>query len=160
MGKKQRTRTRKSRQREYVTYIIAIEKWDWDFSFGINSNPKLDSDPFYDYRHLNIFGVVVSPSIYKGKRAELTFLPNQELNKSNRQDQPWQHAGSLSSEKHRFWGLFSIPADVVDSLLQMLVSSRHNWVVLHGEPFRYRKTSISGFRLQSTFDDDDLPADE
>lgn len=159
MGRASKRKKSNRRIKTYATYVVAIENWDWDFFFGVNENLKLSSDPYFDYRHLHVSGVVVLPDKYKNSAAELIFLPRKMLNEENRQDDPTPHVGTLSSERHRLMGLLSVPQDVVGDLLQMLIAKRYNWVVLNGEPMKYRKTTIRGFHFQTTFTEDDLPAD-
>ena len=109
-----RTSKRKRRNKkakEYATYIFAIQNWDWDFFFGVNENTKWNSDPYYDFRHLKILALVVSPNRYKNQAAELIFLPHTKLNEENRQQDPTPHVGTLSVERAGLMGLLSLPQD-------------------------------------------------
>jgi hypothetical protein len=47
---------------ETISYIVEIEDWDWEFSFGVNTMKDKD-DPYLDFRHLELHGTLLRPSI-------------------------------------------------------------------------------------------------
>jgi hypothetical protein len=56
-------------------------------------------------------------------------------------------------------GLFSIPADVLPPILQMLIGDRFKFIVMHGDPMRYRHASVLRYCFETHLEEDDLPAE-
>jgi hypothetical protein len=160
MATRPNSRSKKVRAKRRVelptTYVLRITGWDWSFSFGLNHAPRLSTDPYSDYRHLVVTGEFIAPTAMKGKVAAYSFLPSRELNIDFRQEAQPMAVGSLSAHTRPVQGLFSIPADALAPLLQMLIGDRFHWIVASGDALRFRKTSLNSFRFEMTLDPDDI----
>jgi hypothetical protein len=142
-----------------VTYVVEIRDWEWDLSFGVDSMRHRD-DPYSDYRHVALKGKLLHPTKIKAETAELTLLPDPRLNWEHRQKDEPQAVGSLQLYDGRFIGLLSIPSDALPPLLQMLIGDRLHYAVMTGDKLRYRHGRVRSFRLQTSMEEDDMPADE
>lgn len=161
MAKVKRNRankTRKIRDADRVYYVVRITGWDWSFMFGVDPRPEHEG-AHMDYRHLEVQGEVLRPARLKGRACELTFLPDTDLNAGETPRRPLIHAGSLSLHRGQLDGLFSIPADVLPAVLQMLIGNRFQYVIIYGDPMRYRHASALRYRFEMRLDDHDLPGE-
>ena len=130
-----------------------------EFSFGINSM-KDRGDPYLDFRHLEVRGTLLRPSGIKADEVEVTFLPDQRLNESERKrDQP-QSVGSFHIHQARLQFLIPMPADVLPCVLPMMIAGRIRYVHLNGDRPRHRPGRIRSYRLERDYNPDDLPPDE
>lgn len=79
-------------------------------------------DPYHDFRHLEVAGALLNPQavITKAPKAELTFLPDVDLNKPNRMEFTAEAVGSLRVNDGVLHGLLSIPLDVLSPVLHGL----------------------------------------
>lgn len=159
---KKKARVRKRRRaprQEPIYYVVQIEAWDWSFSFGINRS-KLFDDPYMDYRHLQLTGRLLRPKKIKADKADITILPNIYLNEDRRQQQKPTAVGSLNLDKGTLTGLLSMPQDALDAVVQMLVAGRVKYIIMTGDPLRYRQGKVQSYRLERELHEDDLPPDE
>lgn len=156
--KRKKRRTDKP-SNEIVFYVVEIESWDWSFWFGVSNMPEYDG-PYDDYRHLNIFGKVLRPQKYAGEQIRVSFLPNEHLNRGQREKSDPIAIGSIEARKGKMSAVVSMPADVLPALLTMATADQLRYIVMDGEKPRYGHGSLKSFRLDMTYDEDDLPADE
>ena len=145
-------------------YHVQITGWDWDFSFSVNVS-KYEDRQYSDYRHLHIHGMLLRPRRLNVETVDVTIFPDIEPAKMElRQDRP-RAVGSLSiegkrSERTRLVGYLSMPTDVLGPVLQMLLAGRFKYVLMDGEPMRWRKALIWHYRLTTLHDEADYPDDE
>lgn len=150
--KQKRRRTRV----DPVYYVVEVQEWDWSFWFGVSNMPERNG-PYDDYRHLVFYGKLLRPSKVKAESVELSFLPNKHLNEGQRErDQP-HSIGHLSLHRGSMSGVFSMPADVLPSLLTMATADRLRYVVIQGEKLHYGQASMTSFRFEMKIGEDDLP---
>ena len=155
---KARVSRKKSKRRveEHVYYVVEILGWEWSFMFGVSNAPDISGGPYDDYRHLKIEGRLIRPSRLRDRSVELVFLPDERLDRENRQNDRPMLVGHLS-----FHGspnaLMSMPADALPSVLAMLIAAKFKYVVLHGSVLRYRQTDLQSFRFEMQISDEDLP---
>jgi hypothetical protein len=159
-GKKHRRKTV-----EYAYYHVQITGWDWSYSFSTNV-PKWDDQRFSDYRHLVVRGTVLRPRKIKAETAELWFLPS-----VTREDFEPKHnvpaprgVGSLSiegskSEPLKLHGYLSMPEDALVPVLKMLIAGRFKFVLMDGQPMRYRHCFVRHYELTAQHDEADHPDD-
>lgn len=153
-----RKRRRKPRQ-EPVDYVVQIEAWDWSFSFGVNWSKHFD-DPYMDFRHLQLTGRLFHPKTIKAEKAEVTLMPDARLNEARRQQNKPTGVGSLNLHQGTLSALLSMPQDALDSVLQMLVADRFKYIIMIGDPLRYRQGMVKDYRLERELNEDNLPPDE
>lgn len=153
-----RRKVRKSRIPDIQYYVVEIESWDWGFSFGIETSKHFPG-PFSDYRHLEIRGRILRPKRLKPEEASLTFLPSASYNPDAQVLHNPPQVGTLNIYGGLLQGLVSMPADALTQILLMLTAKHFKYVVLNGTGMRYRQAQIHHYRLDSKFDNDDLPAD-
>jgi len=144
---------KKSRQRrnETIFYVVEISSWDWSYSFGAVG------DCYSELRNLQIDGCLLRPRSIKAERVELHLLPNERY--GNRRKDSFVFIGSLNLVRGTLQGLMHLPAAALGPVLQMLISERFRYVVIEGSRLRYRQGTIRNYRLDTTFDEDDLPPD-
>jgi len=153
--KKSRTRSVPS----MVYYIVQITEWDWSYSFSVNV-PNWEDRRFSDYRHLLIRGKLLLPSKIKLKAeiAEMTFMPDvREADFEPRDRSPPRAVGHIDIHDGMFTGGFSMTADALGPVMQMLLAGRLKYAVLYGEPMRYRKALIRSYELKSQLDPGEYP---
>jgi len=155
MPKRPDSRKQRLPANEVVRYVLEISDWDWNFSFGVNSS-KHDADPYWDFRHLQISGLLVRPRKLGAESAELSFLPNSKLNEKHRQSDP-SMVGFFQLHKKRLTGIISMPSDVLGPVLQMLVGSRFRYIELSGDKLRYGKANLRSYRFETIISDNDMP---
>jgi hypothetical protein len=61
------------------------------------------------------------------------------------------------AEGTKLVGYLSMPADALGPVLQMLIAGRFKYVLMDGEPLRYRKAFIGHYRLTAQHDEADYP---
>lgn len=147
---------RKARNAEWpVFYVVEISDWDWSFSFGLDGT-KYSGDPYSDFRHLEITGSLISPTIEKVEKVTVHLLPDADLNKSNRLEREPIAVGSLRLDDSTLQGLISMPLDALDSILLMLETNRIKFILMQGQKLRYRQSPVTNYSLQRELDEDDL----
>ncbi len=120
---------------------------------------------FADYRHLHIRGKVWRPHKIKTDPAELIFIPKLGLAEMERQhDEPAPRGvGTVSIEGKKaagkLAGYLSMPSDALGLVLQMLLAGRFKYLLLDGEPMRYRKALIRHYYFTAQYSDEDYPDD-
>jgi hypothetical protein len=97
------------------------------------------------------------PRKIKVEKAELVFLPDIEPEEMKRQGEPPRCVGFLSIYRNALDGNFSMSKDALDPVMQTVLAGRLKYVVLHGEPMRYRKALIRNYRMVTEVDPDDYP---
>jgi hypothetical protein len=140
-------------------YIVQITNWDWSYSFSVNV-PKWEDRRYSDYRHLLVRGNVLLPSSLKAKAetAELTFMPDvREVDFEPGDRAPPRGVGHLNIDNRLLSGGFSMAADALEPVMQMLLADRVKYVVMHGESMRYRKALIRHYQLVSQLDPEEYP---
>ncbi|MGY8666169.1 hypothetical protein Q3C01_27990 [Bradyrhizobium sp. UFLA05-109] len=133
-------------------YILQIEDWDWSYSFGVN-DPRYDERPYSDFRHMQVRAQVMLPTKLKAKAAtaELTFMP--DVSRSRIEAKVEQHplgVGYLDIRGSKITGGFSMTADVLGPLMQMLLAGRLRFLVLDGMTMRYGKARIRHYRFEES----------
>ncbi|KAA0698103.1 hypothetical protein DTW90_14505 [Neorhizobium sp. P12A] len=152
---KRKLQRRKARE-EHVYYVIAINDWEWSYSFS--SNHMKDRHELYnEYRHLHLIGKLLRPSQTKVETVRLTFLPNDAYNRDQWDRQVRAYVGTISLYRSHMDGLFSLPSDILPNLLTMLTADKIRFAVLHGAKLHRGRADITGFRLEKSVNDDDLP---
>jgi hypothetical protein len=140
-------------------YIVQITEWDWSYSFSVNV-PKWDDRRYSNYRHLLVRGNVLLPSslMAKAETAELTFMPDvREADFEPGDRAPPRGVGHLNIHNRLLSGGFSMAADGLEPVMQMLLADRVKYVVMHGESMRYRKALIRHYQLVSQLDPEEYP---
>jgi hypothetical protein len=154
--KKQRGRSLLSMAMVY--YIVQITEWDWSYSLSVNV-PKWDDRRYSDCRHLLVRGNVLLPSKVKTKveTAELTFMPDVREAGLPADKAPGRGVGHLYVHNRTLNGGFSMAADALEPVIQMLLVDRVKYVVMHGEPMRYHKALIRHYQLVRQVDPEEYP---
>ncbi len=156
MARKKRSRRQTI---EFASYHVRITGWDWDYSFSV-SGVKWEDKQFADYRHLTVRGVLLRPRRIKVEATELIFLP-EALEMERRHDEPPPRCvGTLNIHHERLIGYLTLPLDALGPIMQMLTAGRFKYVLMHGEPMRYRKAFIRGYRFAESHNEADYPEDE
>lgn len=159
---KKKARSRKKRRKphqEPVDYVVQIEAWDWSFSFGVNWS-KHFTDPYMDFRHLQLTGRLLHPKKIKTEKAEVTLMPDARLNEARRQQNKPTGVGSLNLSSGTLTALLSMPQDALDSVLQMLMAGRFKYFIMTGDQLRYRQGHAQYYRFDRELNEDNLPQDE
>ncbi|HMJ27624.1 MAG TPA: hypothetical protein VK512_02780 [Xanthobacteraceae bacterium] len=156
--------TRKKKRRrtppdELVDYVVEIEGWDWGYSLSLNAE-KHPVDPYYEFRHLQITGKLLRPSGIKTDQVEVSLLPTSDMSEEKRKGYEPIALGSLEAIPDMIRGSIGIPADVLSSILQMLIAKQCRFIRMTGTKFRYRSARLQGFRLEMKLSEDDMPAIE
>jgi hypothetical protein len=150
---------RRSKAPQLAFYIVRITGWDWSYSFSVNSVSYRDTK-YNEYRHLHVFGTLLLPLKIKVEKVKLVFLPDIDPEEIKQQGEPPRCVGSLSIWQNALDGNLSMPRDALDPVLQMLLAGRFKYVVLNGEPMRYRKALIGNYDMATEVDVDDYPDDD
>lgn len=155
---------RKSKRRvrledQVSCYILEIKDWDWSYSFGVN-DPRHDDRPYSDFRHMQVRAKVLLPSKLrtKAEMAELTFMP--DVPPSRIETKVEQHplgVGYLDLHGGRLTGGFSMTADVLGPVMQMLLAGRFRFLVLDGASMCYGKARIRHYRFEEKIELEDYP---
>ena len=144
---------------------MQITRWDWSYSFSTNV-PKYEDARFSEYRHLLVHGNVLRPSRIKAETAELWFFPTikpEDFLPLSDQTRP-PSVGSLNIrgskvEGFRLLGYLSMPDNALEPVLQMLIADRFKFVLMQGEPLRWRKCLVRRFEFTAEHDEADYPDD-
>jgi hypothetical protein len=56
--------------------------------------------------------------------------------------------------------LLSMPQDAIDAVLQMLTAGRFKYIIMTGDPLRYRQGIVKSYRLERELNKDDWLTDE
>jgi hypothetical protein len=150
---------RHARPEESVScYILQIEDWDWSYSFGAN-DPRYEERPYRDYRHLVVRAKVLLPSKLKGKTetAELTFMPHVLKSDLEKREHRPLSVGYIDLREAKLTGGFSMAADAIGPVMQVLLAGRLKYIVLDGETVRYRKARIRHYRFEPRIELEDYP---
>ena len=59
---------------EIVHYVVEIDGWDWSYTLLLNDD-KRPTDPYHEFRHLQITGRLLRPIGLNTDRVELALLP-------------------------------------------------------------------------------------
>lgn len=154
--------TKKRRQRKLLLpayYNVRISDWDWSYSFSVNVPRYDDERQLADYRHLLVRGTLLRPRRIAVESVELIFLPNVGPRELERQhDKPPPRAvGSLNIQGKTLSGYLSMPTDALGPVMQMLMPGVLKYVLLDGEPMRYRKALIRRYEIAGHYNDEDYP---
>ena len=152
MAKKRRTPQRDMP----VYYVVQISCWDWSYSLSLNAT-RYRQGPYLEFRHLHIWGTLLLPSKLKPDTVELTFMPDILLPAETSQEPPPRAVGSLELRGADLMGYLSMMSDALGPVMQMLIADRTKFVVMNGEPMRYRKALLHGYSLDSHFEPEDYP---
>jgi hypothetical protein len=94
----------------------------------------------------------------KVETAELTFMPDvREADFEPGNKPPPRGVGHLNVHNRTLSGGFSMAADALEPVMQMLLADRVKYVVMDGEPMRYRKALIRHYQLVSQLDPEEYP---
>ena len=121
---------------------------------------KWEDRRYSDYRHLLVRGNVLLPNKLKANAgpAELIFMPDvREADFEAADRPPPRGVGHLNVSEGRLTGSMSMAADALAPVLQMLIAGRLKYVVLYGEPMRYRNALIRSYQLVSQLDPKEYP---
>ncbi len=157
-------RSRGQFQHDY--YHVQITGWDWSYSFSTNV-PKYEDARFSEYRYLLVRGKVLRPRKIKVETAELWFLPTikpEDFLPLPDQTPP-RSVGSLNIQGSkancfRLLAYLSMPENALEPVLQMLIADRFKFVLMQGEPMRWRKCLVRRFEFTAECDEADYPDDE
>lgn len=140
----------------FLQYVIMIARWEWSFSFGASLR-EAQSKSYHDYRHLTIFGSLVSPKLTTTdvRECELTLMPDRSLDEDRWGVGIVTAVGSLSLNRGTgvLQVVLPIPAGVLAPLLATLVAGRLKYATLTGERLRRGKAIIQSMRFDTTFDE-------
>ena len=56
--------------------------------------------------------------------------------------------------------LLSMPADALEPVLRMFIAGKMRYVVMNGTPLYYREALVEHYRVESTYNPEDLPPEE
>jgi hypothetical protein len=144
---------------------MEITDWDWEYSFGINSQ-NYEDRRFADYRYLHIRGKAWRPRKIKADAVAIIFIP-----KSGFTEMEWHldrlaprgvgtiHIEGAKAAGTKLAGYLSMPANALGLVLQMLLGGRFKYLLLDGEPIRYRKAPIRHYHFAGQYHDEDYPDD-
>jgi hypothetical protein len=140
---------------EIAWYVMPIADWNWTLSFGVTGGRR-PSEPYTDFRHLQLRGTLLQPRRVNAKSVELTLMPDARLNRGDWPDSPRPPVGSLTlnlSLDRLLQGLLPMPADALEPVLVLLSADRVKFVVLDGDPLRHRRALIGHYRLEMSYDE-------
>jgi hypothetical protein len=104
---------------EIVQYVVAIEGWDWGYSLFLNDERR-PTDPYHEFRHLQITGRLLRPAGLKTDRVEVSLLPTNDMSEEKRKAYEPIALGSLEALPGVIRGSIGIPPDALSPILQML----------------------------------------
>lgn len=140
-------------------YVLAIRRWGWSYSFGINPIVR-EPDPYMEFRHLTIHGPLIAPRNLKDQEAEITIIPDQDLDAAVRRQRIEKPLAIGSLGRNRgmsgLQGYLSLPRDALSTLLVMLVAERLKFVLLHGARIGRGGARLHSYRLSEAVTEDDL----
>lgn len=141
-----------------TAYVVEIEKWNWSYTFGLNA-VRGELDPFMDFRHLTVLGVLVRPRRMEGEEVEFTVIPAHDLNQVERLKHKNPLAvGTLGRNRRTkiIQGHLSIPQDVLGPILSMLAAERLKFIVMNGTKIGRSHAMIRSYRFGAALSEDDL----
>lgn len=140
-------------------YILKITDWDWSYHFGANA-VRQDDRRYSDYRHLLVRGEVLRPSKLrqKAEAVEVTFLPDvSQADLEERGEEPSLSVGYLQVHNKILTGGISMATYALGLVIQMLIAGRFKFIVLYGDPMRYRQARIRSYHFETQLNPDDYP---
>jgi hypothetical protein len=148
-SKKRSTRPRRQTE-EPVYYALRIESWDWDYSFQI-ADSKWEPDEVYsDYRHLDVGGSLTHPKELGGHAIKLSFVPSDDLlgKRAHLYKARPDNVDCINRGRQTkvFSGVFSMPVDVLPTIVPMLLGERLRFLVLQGRKLHYGSASMRSYR--------------
>lgn len=155
-SKKKRKRPQRKPVEMPLRYVIRIEAWDWSYWLGINAGHD-KTELYNDFRHLHLTGTVLRPSNTKADRVELIFIPDARYNQDYWHQHKLAHIGTLNLYRGTLSGLFSLPMDVLPSLLTMLAAEKLRFVTISSAKLRYGKAVAQNYSFDMNIDEDDMP---
>jgi hypothetical protein len=160
---KPRAIKKKNRRREppeeFVEYVVAIEGWDWGYSLLLNTERR-PTDPYHEFRHLQITGRLLRPAGLKTDSVEVSLLPTTDMGEEKRKAYEPIALGSLNAMPGIIRGSIGIPADALSPILQLLIAKELKFVLMTGSKFRHRSARLTGLRLEMKLTEDDEPTDD
>lgn len=140
-------------------YVLAIRQWGWSYSFGLIP-VRREPDPFIEFKHLTIHGPLMAPRNLKDQEAEITIIPNQDLDAAVRRQRIETPLAVGSFGRNRgmsgLQGYLSLPKDALNTLLVMLVAERLKFVLMHGTRIGRGGARLRSYRLSEAVTEDDL----
>jgi hypothetical protein len=140
-------------------YILKITDWDWSYHFGVNA-ARHDDRPYSDYRHLLVRGEVLRPSKLrqKAEAVEVTFLPDvSQADLEERGGALSLSVGYLQVHNKIPTGGISMATDTLGLVMQMLIAESFKFIVLYGDPMRYRQARIRSYHFETQLNPNDYP---
>lgn len=134
---------------DFADYIVEIETWSCDYHFGVTGGRLWDNDPYAEYRHVDITGPIIHPTL-KATTARLCVIPDAQLDRAQRDRHEPDGVGTLTSYGPRLDGYLNIPMDGLLVVLQMLGTAKYRYVEMHGLALRHRKARIKSYRFCET----------
>jgi hypothetical protein len=89
----------------------------------------------------------------------LNFIPEVIEMDRHHGDEPPRGVGTLNIHDKRLTGYLSMPLDTLGQVLQMLIAEHYRYVLLNGEPMRYRKAFIRRYEFTARYNADEYPDD-
>jgi hypothetical protein len=149
---------RRAPPQEFVEYIVEITGWDWGYSLLLNTERR-PTDPYHEFRHLQIAGRLLRPAGLKTDRVEVSLLPTNDMSEEKRKAYEPIALGSLDALPGIIRGSIGIPADALSPILQLLVAKELKFVLMTGSKFRHRSARLTGLRLEMKLTEDDMPTE-
>lgn len=140
---------------ERTQHIVEIERWDWDYMFMIDET-KFRTEPYFDCRQLNITGQLIKPKSSRDTQVEVTFFPTQSLSESERKSHEPKSVGHITHRGKDYRANLHMPADILGPVLQMLIAKRYRFIFLTAEKSFRGESSVRGYRLSESIDDEDV----
>jgi hypothetical protein len=134
---------------------MAITGYEWEYHFGLNGTVRNKDDPYSEYRHLTVLGKLLHPSDIALEDMRITFIPEVEMEKENRQDFKPAGFGSLEMRDEWIDGVFGMPMSALPPVLTALAGGHHRYIDFYGSKKRYRKAEIRSYRFTANFDLED-----
>jgi hypothetical protein len=154
-GSKTKLKAKRKPRVERFWLEIEIGDWDWNFAFGLQTL-KGNTDPYADYRHLNIRGIIRGPQKYRAKSIEITCYPEIDLNRDNRAKRNPKAVGVFEKYREELSANIHMPADALPSVLQMLIATRYRFVILEAMPFERGYAMIQSYYFDEKLQEDEL----
>jgi len=148
---------RRTAEDKFTRYIVEVNDWDWSFSFGLQRGRR-SAEPYADYRHLHIEGIIKLPSGEGARSAHLIFMPDASLDRQVWSNKVTRHIGTLESRRGELHGLIGLPENALESVLLMMVSGRLRYVDLGGTRLSRNQVRLENYRLSRLLDEDACPS--
>jgi hypothetical protein len=149
---------RRAPPEEFVEYVVEITGWDWGYSLLLNTERR-PTDPYHEFRHLQITGRLLRPTGLKTDCVEVSLLPTIDMSEEKRKAYEPIALGSFDIYPGIIRGSIGIPADALSPILQVLIAKELKFVLMTGSKFRHRSARLTGLRLEMKLDEDDEPED-